>query len=232
MNPANTANTYVFSVEPYRFGLAYPDPLHPTGPAAFAPVSVVEAVTEDADFSDFEIGGFAFDDAGLTGVGTEVVGPDALTLTLDGADFTSRNRQASGGGGVPGSSGGRSNANEFVNIVTLTPGAATGTGLTFEDGVLAAIDLVLGVGVNSTAAAAGSPNALIGFDASGTLSFSGDRFAFDVDGQDSSPFGQNVRVLLNREGTVDAVGSFVVPEPATAAVLAAGGLLLAWRRRG
>lgn len=244
VNPDIPGNIYIMYVEPYQFGLAYPNPLHPDGPSSFDPVggtpvldennqvvatiplpagtpgaTFIEGVTEDADFADFDIGSITYDDSLLTGVGTEIIGIDDITLTLDGSDFQSQNRtklnQADTGFDPSDPIGtvnpeGRSNRNEASNVVTITPSNFSGTGLTFEHGILRSIDLTADVAVNSTPGATEqtTPNPVLGFDASGTLTFSGFDFAFDVDGLDSTLFASNVRVLLNRSGTLPIPGDF------------------------
>lgn len=226
VNPVNTQNIFIMSVEPYRFGLTYPDPLFPTSATTFAGVgeleqrlpggavpanaTFVDAFSEDADFEDTDIGEIDFDESLLSGVGTETIGVADLTLNLDGTEFASQNNQPFGGD--PGNpSEGRSNNNEFANAVLLSASNLTGNGLTFEDGVLKSIDLI--ADVSATAGPGAAPQ--FGFTVDGTLSFSGNRFQFDVDGLDSSPFAQNVRLVLNRSGRVSAV----VPEPTSMALL-------------
>lgn len=234
VNPEVPANIYLMSVEPYRFGLSYPDPLHPTGPGTFASVGTlqpasqagqpgvtfIEGVTEDADFEQTDIGQFDFDGSSITGVGVETIAAASLSLTLDGSEFESINRTdlATPFDFPPFGPEGRSNFNELASLVTLTATNLAGTGLTFTDGLLTSIDLTADVDV-----LVGSP-ALppgLGFTASGTLSFTGATFAFDVDGQSSLPFNiaDDVRVLLNRSGVVSAVGVLSIPEPGAAALL-------------
>ena len=230
-NPDGSERYFVMSVEPYRFGLDYPDPLHPAGggfqsvgalqPVGTPGATFIEAVTEDADFESTDIGQIDFDSALLTGVGAEFIGPGDLTLLLDGAEFTSKNRDPSFQGGANQAADGRSNNNEFANDVTFVPGIASGTGLTYVDGVLQSIDLVVPVEVSTGQIAFGGA----GFAANGTLTFSGNTFAFDVDEVTSGFFAS--RVILNRSGVISAV----VPEPTSVALLMVGGLACHFRQR-
>jgi hypothetical protein len=93
VNPNDPSKIYLMSVEPYRFGLSYPDPWHPTGPGTFASVgtlqpagtpgaSFIDGVTEDADFHDFDIGTISYPDELVSGSGTEILGVSELTLIL------------------------------------------------------------------------------------------------------------------------------------------------------
>ena len=227
INPDIPTNIFVVSVEPYRFGLEYPDPLAPlpavTGdfasvgpirPASEAGdpgVTFIEGVSEDADFELFDVGMINFDTSFVTGAGEETVGPDDIMLVLDGTEFQSTNRvEIIPGAAVPPfGPEGRSNRNEFANVVTLTSLGATGTGLTFQGGLLTSVDLVVDVELSSLGAA--FPNPLFAFVVQGTLTISGSDLSFDVDGQASTPFSSNSRLLLTRSGAVDAVGEFVVP---------------------
>ncbi|MEM7394952.1 MAG: hypothetical protein AAF492_21680, partial [Verrucomicrobiota bacterium] len=203
VNPLNTNNVYIMYVEPYQFGLSYPDPLHPTGPGAFSSVAVAEGFTEDVDFHLFDIGTIDYPDGMVTGVGTETVGVANLTLTLDGSEFESLNRVELVNGVDIGPFGprGRSNRNEARNAVSLTASNLTGTGLTFVNGALASMEFTADVSARMALAGA-PPNPLFTYDATGSLTFSGLDVAFAVDGQDSTPFGSDVRLLLNRSGTV------------------------------
>jgi len=247
VNPNNTNNIYIMYVEPYMFGLAYPDPLHPTGPGTFASVGTIqpasqagqpgvtfiEAVSEDSDFSLFDIGSITFDTSLVTGSGTEVVDPTQIAFGLDGTDFQSTNRtQLNAADAGPFGPDGRSNRNEAANTVLLTTGNLTGTGLTFTDGLLTSIDLDADVTVTAAPPNTTTPNPLSSFAVTGSLTFADDSFVFDVDGQDSSFVANDVRLLLNRSGTIDAVGSYMIPEPTSAALLllAGGGLMMARRR--
>ncbi len=229
VNPNNTNNIYIMSVEPYKFGLVYPNPLHPVDATTYQDVSatLVEAFTEDADFADSDIGGFDFDAGLVTGVGVEVVGVNDLTLNLDGAEFESTNRTNLNPADVgPFGPDGRSNRNEFSNAVTLTPSNLSGTGLTFVDGVLTSIDLTADVSVFAAQDAFGG---LGGFTGDGTLTFSNNTFTFDID--DFSSGFVSARLILNRTATIDAVGTYVIPEPASLALLGLTGLMVLRRRR-
>ncbi|MEM6332170.1 MAG: PEP-CTERM sorting domain-containing protein [Planctomycetota bacterium] len=223
INPLNPNAIYIMYVEPYRFGLDYPDPLFPTSPVptftgvgnlqqrnpdgtAPAGATFVDAFTEDADFADFDLGSIDYDDSSLTGIGTEFIAAQDLTLTLDGSEFESQNRTklnpADAGFGPTDPIGtvnpeGRSNRNEAANSVNLTATDLTGTGLTFTDGVLSSIDFVADIDLNVSGAGLTG-----GGIATGTLTFTGLDFAFDVDSVGSTAFASNVRVLLNRSGTV------------------------------
>jgi len=116
--------------------------------------------------------------------------------------------------------------NEFPIEFTLDATSVSGTGLTFEDGTLTSIDFVADVTLGSLALG----GSFSGPDYFGTLTFAGGAFAFDIDGiADVLPFAQNVRVFVNRSGTVAAV-----PEPQLAALVALAGfvgLTRAGRRR-
>ncbi|MEM9703434.1 MAG: PEP-CTERM sorting domain-containing protein, partial [Planctomycetota bacterium] len=261
VNPENPANIFVMIVEPYVFGLSYPAPLHsalgtpgnPPPPGTFLDVgplqqrnpdgsvpagaTFVDGFTEDADFNLSDVGTIDFDSSLLTGFGTEIIAPGDLTLNLDASEFNPQNRtklnDADFGFDPSDPLGtvnpeGRSNRNEsalFAGRLSLTPTNLTGTGLTFQDGVLTSIDM--DADVNLT-------NGLINVD--GGLTFSGTDFAFDIDDVQTTGFARNVRTLLNRTATLDAVGTFsvaAVPEPGTMALcgLAGFGGLVVRRRK-
>ncbi|MEN1680584.1 MAG: hypothetical protein AAGJ46_13425 [Planctomycetota bacterium] len=223
VNPTNAANIFIMSVEPYRFGLTYPDPLHlPIGggalesvgtlqPAGTPGATFIEAVTEDADFAETDIGGLDFNPSVLSAVGVEVVPPTALSFNLNSSEFQSTNRTdltSTPSDTPPFGPSGRTNFNEFANNPEIVASNPTGTGLTFVDGVLTSIDLTVDVVVNTRQVGFGGA----GFNgAAGSLTFSGNSFAFDVDDVVGGFFAS--RILLNRSGTVDAVGALTVPEP-------------------
>ncbi|MEM8756742.1 MAG: GC-type dockerin domain-anchored protein [Planctomycetota bacterium] len=224
VNPNIPTNIWIMYVEPYRFGLNYPDPLHsngfedfqsvgelrPASEAGLPGVTFIEAVTEDADFAETDIGDIEFDASVLTGVGTEFIPASDVTLLLDGTEFQSTNRSEIIPGADIGPFGpaGRSNRNEAANVVEFEILDQTGTGLTFEDGVLTSIDLVVDVELASTLAAfVQIQDSLF---AEGTLTFSGSTFAFDIDGQDGVFVASDVRLILNRTATIDAVGTFSI----------------------
>lgn len=212
VNPDIPSNIYVMSVEPYRFGLSFPDPLHPTGPAAFAEVgdlqpagtpgaTFIEAITEDADFADFDLGVLTYDDTTLTGFGVETIGTEGISLDLDGSEFQSTNRTEllAGADAAPFGPEGRSNRNEFANTVSLEADNFSGTGLTFSDGVLTSIDFTADAAVEVALAAIPT----IPLRAEGTLTFAENTFAFDIDGQDSLlTVVTGARLLLNRSGSL------------------------------
>ncbi len=219
INPQTSANIYILSVEPYRFGLSYPDPLHPTGPGAFAPVGTlqstgtpgatfIEGVNEDADFADFDLGTLEYEDDTLTGVGVESLGVDALTLNLVTTDFNATNRTEilAGADVPPFGPAGRSNRNELATDVRILVNELQGDGLSFEDGLLTSLDFVADITVTvfgaATTQAIPDPSPSLGLSVDGTLTFEGNTFAFAVDGQDSvGPF-DDVRIVLNRSGSI------------------------------
>jgi hypothetical protein len=227
VDPAKT-DIAIMYVEPYMFGLNYPDPLYPTAVGTFVSVGVVEAFTEDADFHDFEIGSISWDDNLVNTTGRTILAPGQFDLTLDGTDFSPRNHTkihpTADGGFDPGepiypdpgyglNPEGRSNRNEAHGDVTLTASNLSGIGLTFEEGVLASLDFTADVVVvYDMEAFPNFPAVDTNFSATGTVTFSGADFAFDVDAQDGDhPYenGAKNRIILNREGTL----ATLVPVP-------------------
>ncbi|MEO1717520.1 MAG: GC-type dockerin domain-anchored protein [Planctomycetota bacterium] len=223
INPDLPTNIWIMYVEPYKFGLTYPAELYPNAagdlvsvgtirPAADASlpgVTFIDGVTEDADFSIFNVGSIEFDADPVATVGIDTVAPADLTITFDGTEFESVNRTEilPGADLPPFLPSGRSNRNEAANVVLITQLDTSGTGLTFTDGVLTDIDLIINIEVEAVGAAF-PPG--FGLTVPGTLTIAGDQLAFDADGLDSTPFATDVRLILNRRGTIDAVGSFSV----------------------
>ncbi|MEM1166178.1 MAG: hypothetical protein AAGI30_07790 [Planctomycetota bacterium] len=232
VNPNNPNNIYIMYVQPYRFGLEYPMELHPVSfgefvevgelrPASEAAnegVTFIEAVSEDdgsivdgeqrRDFSDFNTGAIEFDTSMLTGVGTEVIAPEDITLILDGTEFNATNRKELlvGPDRPPFGINGRSNRNEAFYELDIAATNLAGEGLIFQGGLLTSIDIQADAMVGAAGGALGASA-----DLQAGLTFLCDRFAYDADDQVSSFFASNVRLILNREGTIDAVGSYVVP---------------------
>ena len=237
VNPAVPTNIWIMSVEPYRFGLDYPDPLHPAGFETFVSVGVlqpatdagvpgvtfIDGVTEDTDFAMFDVGMIEFDASVLTRTGLETVEATELTFVFDGSEFESTNRVEiiEGADQPPFGPEGRSNRNEAANVVMLVVDepSVSGPGLRFNDGVLTSIELVADVTVIARGTAFPQGFEL---EAAGTVTFAGDQIAFDIDDQDSLPFATSVRLLLNRRGTIDAVGTFSIA-PACVADLTTDG---------
>lgn len=222
VNPDQPDNIYIMYVEPYRFGLDYPDPLYPdengvlVSVAPLRPIedaglpdtTFIDAATEDADFSIFNVGSIEFDADAVSTVGVDVVVPEDLTITLDGTEFQSTNRVEllPGADAPPFGPEGRSNRNEAANIVSITQTGASGSGLTFTDGVLTEIALTLGVDVEARGVAFPAGFGLV---ASGTMTITGDQLEFHVDDLSELPgIASDVRLILNRRGTVDAVNVF------------------------
>ncbi|MEM1210173.1 MAG: hypothetical protein AAGI54_12995 [Planctomycetota bacterium] len=177
-----------------------PDGSVPTG------ATFVDGFTEDADFHDFDIGTLSYDDSTLTGVGTEFIAASDITLALDGSDFEAINRtdldfSTTGiNDSPPFGPEGRSNGNEAANSVSLSASGLSGDGLTFVDGKLTSMDFTGTLTVTVSPAAGAGP---LDVTATGTVTFSGLDFAFDVDTIFSNFFVSNGRGILNRSGTID-----------------------------
>ncbi|MEM9660947.1 MAG: hypothetical protein AAF937_01410 [Planctomycetota bacterium] len=226
INPDLPTNVWIMYVEPYRFGLDYPDPLYPNAAGGFSSVgplspasdaglpgvTFIDAVTEDPDFSIFNVGSIEFDADGVSATGTAIVAPEDVTISFDATEFQSTNRVEiiAGSDLPPFGPEGRSNRNEAANVVTISQIEATGTGLIFTDGLLTSIDLIVAIEVDAVGAAF---PAGFGLTVPGTLTIAGDQLAFDADGLDSTPFASDVRLILNRSGTIDAVGTFSIGGP-------------------
>lgn len=114
---------------------------------------------------------------------------------------------------------GAGNAQFFYDI---TISNVTGSGLTFEDGVLTSMDIAGDINIDAFVA----PFAGFGsLNYTGSFTASGLDYAFDVSGTDSLAFFSNLSLLMNRAGT-----AAVVPEPASCVLLAATVFGLARRR--
>jgi len=214
--PPNTDPTTDFDdvVYPYYFDTAAniwrtiaAEPLASTSIyAEESTFSVVKSDVTDADFSSTDIGDITFNDALLTGVGVETIGPGDLILTLSAADFSPLASPHNLGSG---------NGNWGWDYV-ISASNLTGSGLTYVDGKLTGIDLAADVSVLPRLAGGTIPF-LDDYD--GTLTFSGNQFAFDLDVTKDAPtpFGTfaGTHMVFNRAGSVAAV-----PEP-SAIVLAA-----------
>ncbi|MEF7613149.1 FxDxF family PEP-CTERM protein [Aquincola sp. MAHUQ-54] len=171
-----------------------------------------KAITQ-AGFSTFSVGSISYDETVLTGVGTETIGVGALSVAVDGAGLSPFTSAYNVG-------------NNFAWSYTITASNLTGGGLTFNNGVLVGVDLDADVSVSVSWL--GNPAATWDSTYDGTLSISGDSYAFDVDVTQSNVtplFGtlNGTHLVFNRAGTIAAVSA--VPEPETYALML-GGLLL------
>ncbi|MEL6798043.1 MAG: hypothetical protein AAFO89_14635, partial [Planctomycetota bacterium] len=157
-------------------------------------VSVFNTSITDPDFSTRSAGEITYDEGTLAGIGTELVPPEDLEFAIAGESFSSLNSVHNTGGGV-------GNAGWTYIISVENP---MGAGLTLEDGEPVSIDIEADVTIEVLFAG----QAPLANTYSGTVTFVGDTFAFDVDvTQDTpSPLGllADTRLLFNRVGTIDA----------------------------
>jgi len=171
-----------------------------------------KSITE-SDFATLSSGTIDYDDAGLTGSGTEVVGVSDITVTVDGAAFSPLNSPNNFGSG----------AGNAGWTYAITASGLTGTGLTFEDGALSSADLIADISIELLF------NGTLAFEETydGTLAVSGDQFSFDVNvtQDNTAPFlgsFSDTQIIFNRSGSIAAI-----PEPGSAfAMLGIGWLLM------
>lgn len=205
-----------------------------------APITINNQVNSQADFSTLSAGRIDFDNALVTGVGTEIVPVTALTFDFntfewDGVvDAEPRSNFTLANPAPPimispfspvytefndGSGSGNAQLFYLISIDNVS-----GTGLTFQDGDLVSMDFTGDLSISGFVA----PFAGFGsLDYTGTFSASGLGYAFDVTGTDSLAFFSGVNLLANRTGT-----AALVPEPAAAILVVAGVTCCLGRRRG
>lgn len=168
--------------------------------------------------TNFGVGSLSFDNASFTGAGVETLPVTAIDL----AQLFTANSPTSDISGV-------NLSNFFFSTpVNFAFGAVDASDtVTFTDGVLTAIDLVIDASFTFDLALSGQPTSF-----EGSFSIAGNRFSLFIDDTEfdvPTVFGTfpQSRVLIDIAGTVDAV----IPAPGVATVLAMPGLLIARRRR-
>ncbi|MEM1293929.1 MAG: PEP-CTERM sorting domain-containing protein [Verrucomicrobiota bacterium] len=187
------------------------------------PFAVVNTSTTDGDFNTTNFGTITYDESQVA-----PAGPDTISLSV--TDFTFNLDELS-----PFNSP-RNVGNEFAWDYSIFSSSIPGSlELGFTDGQLTSIDGVMNVGISvrllgnpGFAFQTSDQSATATYD--GTLTFSGNQFAFDVDvTQDVfTLFGpSNNQFVLNRAGSIAAV----VPEPTSTLMLLCSGVALALRRR-
>ncbi|MEM6332168.1 MAG: PEP-CTERM sorting domain-containing protein [Planctomycetota bacterium] len=172
----------------------------------------------------FLVGGVTVDTSGLTGSGVEVAPVTALDLgELWKPD---PNRTSSTPGSPPTVVSDISD--RALGLWFFDSGGSIDFGAidasdtaTFTDGLLTSID----VEVTAAFILTGEPS----FD--GTLTFSGDQISLQINETELLFSFLSTPIVLDITGTVNAVNNFVIPEPASAALLLAGVPALALRRR-
>ncbi len=165
--------------------------------------------------AEFTVGSITVDDAGITGSGVEVAAVTGIDLSALWAQGSTTTDISDTGLDLW----------FFDGPVEFSFGTLDASDIaTFNDGLLTSINLSI--------TAAFSGNTFLGTVTwgGGTLSVSGDEFSFQINDTQSTDFGDS-NLVVDLTGTVDSVGSFVIPEPASLALLGPGGLLLASRRR-
>ncbi|MEM0913767.1 MAG: PEP-CTERM sorting domain-containing protein [Planctomycetota bacterium] len=181
-----------------------------------APFGPIELFPNDAAFN---IGSITVDDSSITGSGIEIAPITGLDMSALSGTPTSDISST----GL---------ANWFFsapNFFSFGPLDAFDVA-TFTDGVLTSLDLEVTSAFNIfDASGSGVPLSL-----DGTLTIVGDQitFAYSDTEQFETGFGLAPFIFATSDlnGTVDAVGSFVIPEPATVALLALGVTALYGRR--
>lgn len=152
---------------------------------------VVNKAITDPDFSTRTSGRVIFDDAALTGVGTEVVPATQVTIEVENDSFSPLNSVHNTGSGL-GNAG-------WSYEITTTP--LSGPGITLTDGVVTSIDIVADVSVTVFFFTIPLP---VPYE--GTMTLTGTSFFFDVDvTQDNiTPLDPVVdtRLVFNRTGSI------------------------------
>jgi len=197
--------------------------LDPDGLYNIANGNLFGGVTLFPNDINFNIGSMTVDTAGITGVGTETAAITGLDLSAFWADGSSTTDISDTG-----------LANWFFGLPSaFTFGALDSSDeVTFVNGVLDSIDLE----VTATFSQADGGGNIVNYG--GTLSVVGDAIEVSIDDTqlfNLGPFGgfadvpSNVKLQL--DGNVNAVGSFVIPEPTSLALLGLGGLTMLGRRK-
>jgi hypothetical protein len=179
--------------------------------------TVLNKTVTESDFATLSAGTVSYDDASLTGVGVETIPASALTIDVNKDGFSPINSPNNNGSGV-----GNAGWDYVIDVTNLV-----GAGLTFVDGNLTSAEFDADVSVLPRFG--GTDTGAFSTSYDGTLSVTGDAFAFDVDVMQDvgTLFGtlSDTRLVFNRAGSIAAI-----PEPASLSLLAVGGLLLARRR--
>lgn len=166
--------------------------------------------------AEFNVGSITVDGAGVTGSGIEVApitGIDLGALWSQGSSATDISDTGL-------------DLWFFDGPVEFTFGPLdAGDIATFTDGLLTSIDLSI-----TAAFSADTTFGAVNWTG-GTLSVAGDQFSLQIDDTQTTAFDDST-LTVDLTGTVDSVNAFVIPEPASMALLAFGGLLVASRRTG
>ncbi|MEM9066057.1 MAG: GC-type dockerin domain-anchored protein [Planctomycetota bacterium] len=153
----------------------------------------------DTDFATRSSGRVLYDDSVISGVGMETIPPGSLTIEIDGASFSPLNSSRNAGSGL-GNAG-------WDYVVEATP--LSGGGLTLVDGAPVSFDLVADVSL--TIRFGGFDTAAFPSTYDGSLTLSGNTFAFDIDvtQDNASPLGAltDTRVVVNRAGTIESLAA-------------------------
>jgi len=175
------------------------------------PIVVNNQTITQSDFSTLSAGHIEYTNSLLTGFGSETIGVNNLTFDLntynhDGfseedspfiSNFSPLYTEYNDGGG-------QGNASLYYS---LSLSNLSGTGLTFQDGVLDSMDISGDLTVQATS----SINAALTKAFTGTFNTSGLGYTFSVNQQQSFPFVfTDVNMIMNRAGT-----AAVIPEMST-----------------
>ncbi|MEM9420253.1 MAG: hypothetical protein AAGA25_14535 [Planctomycetota bacterium] len=185
-------------------------------------VTVLNKSVTESDFATVSSGTIDYDDVGLTGTGTEVLGVSDISVTVDAAVFSPRNSPNNSGSGV---------GNAGWTYAISASGLA-GTGLTFVDGALESADFTADISIELILDGGAFGPLAFADTYDGTLTVSGDQFSFDVDviQGNTAPFLEpftDTRIVFNRSGSIAAI-----PEPGSGIAIIGLSWLLMKRKNG